>query len=98
MAYVVLLDNMRVVVVDGKEGKKYGGILNTPTFSPDSQRLSYWAGLGSKVFVVVDGEEGKKYDGILTIGEGVSIFDSPNSLHYIAIAGNNYYLVEEIIR
>ncbi len=54
--------------------------------------------VGDKQFVVVDGEEGKKYDAIGGIGEKNIVFDSSNSLHYLAQKGNSIYLVEERIR
>ncbi len=61
---------------------------------PDSQRVAYIAQVGSKWLVVVDGVEGKQYDGIMT----KTIFDSPDSFHYLAGKGNNIYLVEERIK
>jgi len=58
------------VVVDGKEGKEYDGIVaGSLKFSPDSKHLAYVAVRGEKRFVVVDGKEGKEYDGI---GQAVS--------------------------
>jgi len=52
-------------------------------------------------FVVVDGTEGKQYDelmvGTIVPGRGVIIFDSPDSLHYLALKHNTVYLVEERI-
>jgi len=64
--------------------------------SPDSKRVAYVAGVGNKWLVVVDGEEDKQYDGIRAEG-GTIIFDSPNSLHYLARKGNCFYLVEQRI-
>ncbi len=62
--------------------------------SPDSRRVAYAAQEGDEGFVVVDGKEGKKYDGIVTL----IIFDSSDSLHYLALKGSNsIYLVEERI-
>ena len=82
------------MVADGEEGKQYDGILKgTPTFSPDSKRVAYGAVVGDKSLVVVDGEEGKQYDGIL--GDTRVVFDSPNTLHYLALIGRGFYLVEE---
>ena len=37
-------------------------------------------------------------DSIVTTGGGRIVFDSPDSLHYLAIKGNIVYLVEEKIR
>jgi hypothetical protein len=62
----------------------------------DSQHVAYAARVDDSQFVVVDGKEGKQYNKIL--GEGVKItFDSPDSLHYLALKGNSVYLVEERI-
>ncbi|HDQ00517.1 MAG TPA: hypothetical protein ENN22_15225 [bacterium] len=66
--------------------------------SPDSRRVAYAAKAGNKWFVVVDGKEEKQYDGIVTLGGGRVIFDSPDSLHYLAFKGSSIYLVEERIR
>jgi hypothetical protein len=67
--------------------------------SPDSKRVAYAAragqilGLGGKWFVVVDGKEEKQYDAIVTVGGGRVIFDSPDSLHYLA--HSEHYLAQE---
>jgi hypothetical protein len=47
------------------------------------------------VFVIVDGKEKKQYDGIISIGGAGVIFDSPASIHYLALKGNSIYLVQE---
>ncbi|MEW6416877.1 MAG: hypothetical protein AB1480_02010 [Nitrospirota bacterium] len=88
-----------LVVVDGKEGKKYDGI-GALIFSPDSKRVAYQAIEGDEWFVVVDGKEGKRYDMIVTSGWGRArvIFDSPDNIHYLARKGSSIYLVEERIR
>jgi dipeptidyl aminopeptidase/acylaminoacyl peptidase len=100
VAYMAQEGNKQFVVVDGKEEKKYDGIgEGTLIFSPDSRRVAYVAQEGNKWVVVVDGKEEKKYDGIVTLGGGRVIFDSPDSLHYLAIEkGNKIYLVEEAIK
>ena len=98
VAYGAQVGDKWFVVVDGKEEKQYDGIMEgTPIFCPDSKRVAYGAQVGDKWFVVVDGEEGKQYDGIVTLGGGKIIFDSPDSLHYLASKGNSVYLVEERI-
>ena len=84
--------------MDGKEGKQYDVIgAGSLIFSPDSKRLAYVAAAGKKQFVVVDGKQGKQYDEI-----GRIIFDSPDSLHYIArkyLKGSGiYYLVKKRIK
>ena len=84
------------VVVDGKEGEKYDGIgAGTLIFSADSQRVAYGARVGDKWFVVVDGKIGRRYNVIVRGGEVV--FDSSDSLHYLAQRGSGIYLVEEQI-
>ena len=50
------------------------------------------AKVGNKWFLVVDGEEDKQYDSMVKRGE--IVFDSPDSLHYLAGKGNEIYLVE----
>ena len=66
--------------------------------SPDSKRVAYGARAGSRVFVVMDGKEGNHYDAILALGaegKGRIVFDSADSLHYLAAKGRGIYLVEE---
>ena len=58
--------------------------------------MAYTARVGDKRFVVVDGEEGKQYDGILK-GSRI-VFDSPESLHYLALKGMSIYLVEQKLK
>ena len=87
------------VVVDEKEEKQYDDIgQGSPLFSPDSKRVAYGARVGNKWCVVVDRKEEKQYDGIVTKREGSIIFDSAESLHYLALIGNDIYLVEERIK
>jgi hypothetical protein len=50
----------RFVVLDGQPLKAYEKI-SYLTFSPDSKRLAYVAGLDGKEIVVCDGKEGKRY-------------------------------------
>lgn len=56
------------------------------------------AKVSDKWFVVVDGKEEKQYDDIVTLGGGKVVFDSEDSLHYLARKGNSIYLVEEKIK
>jgi len=80
--------------VDGEEGKQYDDFgTGSLIFSPDGERVAYMAGVGNKWLVVVDGEEGKQYEGI---GGGI-VFDPSDSLHYLALEGNNIFLVEESV-
>ena len=99
MAYGAKLGDKWFVVVDGKEEKHYDGIgEGYPIFSPDSKRVAYMAQVGDKRFVVVDGEEEKHYDGIIILMGGRIIFDSTDTLYYLALKGNTIYLVEERIK
>ena len=99
VAYAAGVGDKWFVVVDGKEEKQYDGIgEGTPIFSPDSKRVAYAAQVGNKRFVVVDGKEEKQYDGIVTIGGGRIVFDSSDSLHYLALKGKGIFLVEERIK
>ena len=88
-----------LVAVDGKEEvERYNGIgAGSLTFSPDSECVAYAARTGRKISVVINGKEGKKYDNISLLRGGKIIFDSPDSLHYFALAGDDVYLVEETI-
>jgi Tol biopolymer transport system component len=96
VACVAQVGDKWFLVVDSEEGKQYDSIAKGAlSFSPDSKRVAYVAQAGDKQFVVVDREEGKQYD---AIPEGRIIFDSPDSFHYLAIKGNNIYLVEERVK
>jgi hypothetical protein len=66
--------------------------------SPDSKRVAYTVVAGTKQFVVVDGKEGKQYNGIINFGGGRIVFDSADSLHYLALKGTGIYLVQESIK
>jgi hypothetical protein len=70
-------------------------IQETFIVSPDSKRVAYGAIVGNKWFVVMDGKEDKQYDDIVILGGGKIVFDSADSLHYLALKGNSIYLVEE---
>lgn len=99
VGYGAGVGDKRFVVLDGEEGKQYDAIgKGISFFSPDGRRVAYMAKVGEKQFVVVDGEEGKQYDGIVAEGGGRIIFDSPDSLHYLAAKGKDIYLVEERIK
>ncbi len=59
--YAVEAGDQNLVVLDGKEQKKYLGV-SGPVYSPDSKRVAYLALVGDKTISVVDGKEGKGYD------------------------------------
>lgn len=90
-------------VTDRKEEKRIFGAL----FSPNGQRLAYVYGKAATWTVVVDGKEGNQYDEIIHVayvgignlsGEGKFVFDSSDTLHYLAIKEGHIYLVEEKIK
>ncbi|HLG29688.1 MAG TPA: hypothetical protein VI387_05710, partial [Candidatus Brocadiales bacterium] len=104
VAYGAGVGDKRFVVVDGKEERHYDVVIaGTLIFGSDSKRVAYGAEVGNKRFAVVDEKEGKQYDDIVTFGGGRIIFDSPDSLHYLALSltieeGSNIYFVEERIK
>ena len=86
-----------VVVVNGKEGKPYSGILEgTSIFSPDGTRVVYGAQVGKKWVVVVDGKEGNLYDGFF--GERPIIFDTYETFHALAINDSEVLLMSARIK
>jgi hypothetical protein len=94
VAYGVQSGKERFAVIDGQEGKHYDSIGFSLTFSPDNMHLVYAAQSGKKQFIVVDKKEEKHYDEVLLIGKENVIFDSSDSLHYLATKDKNIYLVE----
>jgi len=84
-----------VVVLNGKEQKLYHGAGNL-VFSPDSSHFAYSANMNNKLMQVIDGIESiNKYVRISEV-----VFDSSNSLHYLAIKNfkdNEVYLITEQI-
>jgi Tol biopolymer transport system component len=91
--------NKWVLVYDGREGKQYDSITRF-MFSPDGNHMVYVANnLKDKSnesswrwYVVIDGAE-REYTRLLS----EIIFDSDDTLHYLAIKGKDVYLVEEKI-
>ena len=66
VAYAARVGTKQFVVVDGREERRYDGVLEgTLSFSPDSQRVAYVARVGAKQLVVVDGNEERHHDRIL---------------------------------
>ena len=93
-AYVAESNSMRLVNSDGKESETYNDIYCI-AFSPGQQAMAYAARNSNREFVVIDGIPGKEYEAIL--GQGEIVFDSGNLLHYMALRGDNIYLVEETL-
>jgi hypothetical protein len=97
IAYAAFDNDSWFVVIDGEEQKKYEGISQAIRFSQDSRWLAYIGRAGEKSYVVVNRNEGRPYDGILIGWGGNLVFDSTDSLYYLAINGEEFYLVEEKI-
>lgn len=95
VAYLAKSGNKQFVVVDGKEGKAYDH-LDHLVFSPDSKYLAYVAYFGEKCVVVVNGTESSAYTNFLH-GSKI-VFDSPDSLHYLAMIEQSVYLVQEKLK
>ena len=94
VAYAAKVGSKQFVVVDGKEQKQYDGV-GLLTFSPQGNHIAYAAKRGDKWLVVIDGKEEKQYD---IVYRGGVVFDSPDSLHYLAQRGNSIYLVKKWIK
>jgi hypothetical protein len=66
-----------VAVVDGREGKSYDGIVvGSMVYSPNSQRLAYFAKQGQMWFTIIDGKEDPDVTCLVT---GHPLVFSPNS-------------------
>ena len=83
------------LVLDGEETEGYDWIKNI-TFSPNSNHLLFVARDDGTLdeYVVMDGVHRKNYDEIIS----PIYFDSEDSFHYLAIQGDEVYLVEEKIK
>jgi hypothetical protein len=80
------------VVVDRVGGKKYDWASRC-SFSPDSKHVAYWARRGTKQLVVVDGVEAGEYDSLRSLPP-VLQFDSPTSLHAVAVRSGKFFRLE----
>jgi WD40 repeat protein len=103
-AYIAYKANIgkEFIVVNGIEGSYYNWV-SRPAFSPDGKHLAYIARNEGNYFAVIDGVEMKKYDRILfqerNLDEKPEVqFDSAYSFHYLALSGENIYLVTETIK
>ena len=98
VAYAGMTSDKQFAIINEEEGKQYDTVLKgTLVFSPDSKHVAYAAAIGKDMFVVVDGKEGDYYNNIITLGGGRVAFDSPDSLHYLALRAKDIYLVEEMV-
>jgi len=112
-AYVAQLNEKQkqAVIIDGVKAEIKGAVDGSPVFGPDSKHIAYAINEGHSVdagggFVlnlttnwrmVIDGKISKEYD---KKGKGIGrpIFDSPTSLHYLALLDENIYLVKAVIK
>jgi len=85
-AFVARRGEYWFVVVNGQEGVQYQQVGN-PVFSPNSQRLVYWAQKAAGNWVMVtDGQE----DMLTSSKEQAGVWFSPDSTRIVAIAKRNY--------
>lgn len=92
LAYGAERDIKRLVNLDGKEGPLYDDLYQLQ-FSSDSRHLAYTVRSGKQVTLVLDGKDGAYYDDFP--GQKEFRFDSNNSFHYLAIRGDELFVVEE---
>ena len=94
MAYRILIaGKAERVVVDGVESKLYERVEGGVSFSPDSKHLAYWASpFSGKWYVVVDGHTTAKYTRVLEHTR--PIFDGSDSLHALAVRGEEVVLLQ----
>lgn len=102
LGYVADLGNSTFAVVDGNELGPYSIGYDGIVFSPDSRHFAYVAYNQSSERVIVDGKEGLVARIILGDTNDRIVFDSADSLHYLAAlpAANppGVYLIEEKIK
>ena len=95
LAYVAEPDSFRrVVVVDGKPSKVYGGldadyVKDSLTLSPDGRRSAYAIKKRNDHFAVIDGKEGKAYRAVA----GLTFSPDSKRVAYRAVLGNKLLIV-----
>jgi len=95
IAYQPYDSEMDIVMLDGELVEKYDTIKYVK-FSPDGNHLLVFAQDDDTWddYVVVDGLPGEKFDEILP----QIIFETDDSFHYMAIKGDEVYLIEQTIK
>ena len=89
-------------VIDGKDLGPYSVGNDGIMFSPDSRHAAYIVSTESTERVVVDGVEGLVAQIIIGAGGNRVVFDSGDSLHYLAVLRDaeppGFYLIQEKIK
>ena len=81
--YTVKMPSTAFNIIDGNEDRRYPKVSN-PVFSPDSQRVAYWAeNENGEEFMVIDGQGGEKYEDVN------GFYFSPDSKHFAYVADKN---------
>lgn len=88
-AFVVLDQGSNIVVLDGREGRKFDEIAALQ-FSPDSRRLAYVARRGNRFFAVTNNVEGMAYD---RVQPHVAFSKDGSRMAYVAVRGNQWFVV-----
>ncbi|MDD8020796.1 MAG: hypothetical protein PHU81_06395 [Acidobacteriota bacterium] len=89
LAYVALIGQQELIVVDGKESDKYDEIVSAPIFSPDSKRVAYISRKDGQYRTVVDGQPGQEYERI----ENLMFSPDSQKFAYIACRHDNQLVV-----
>ena len=98
VAYVAGSGKSRFVVLDGKEQEQYAYIDPNLLFSPDSQRLAYWANRGGSWknagswFFVLDGKEEKDHFDVSSWRVTFESFGITEQVVYAAHSRYNMFL------
>ncbi|MCK4918930.1 MAG: hypothetical protein KAS01_00935 [Candidatus Pacebacteria bacterium] len=81
------------IIINGTKIEKDYSFISIPVFSPDSQKISYWARQSGKWIMVVEKKEGRVYDLVSN-----QIFSSDSrSMSYLAKDGNDIFQITETL-
>jgi hypothetical protein len=87
-------DGKTAFVINGIEQRPYS-YHHEAHFSPDGKHFAFYASRDNEGFIVVDGVEvADTYDDATGLVVPPLVFDSPNSLHTLALRGNSVFRVE----
>ena len=95
LTYVLKNENKFCLIANNNRGKLYDNIdENSITFSHDSRKIAYTAGLGKKQLNILDGIEGEQFDQV-----GFPIINSDGShLSYWAVISNRTYVISDKLK